>query len=150
MTVETKTEIQVARENCQRFANAHKVVFEDHGEVGFCRPCVGFTKGTGYIDLHPLSKADYEELWPHDGRLNAPPGVNAYHKHDCLAVLVTYEGDESQQADYDRAILQLDAWVRDLESQGTVEVASYATGATGMQALLSGVIGYALRYTVNA
>lgn len=140
MTTETTVSTDEARANCQRFANAHKLVFEDRGEVGFGRPCVGFTKGNGYVEYNPLSRADDYRRIPEfaDDRLYAPDGVEAYHKHDCLAVLVRDE-------DYDAAIRQLDQWVRHLESLGTVEVVSYETGATGFQAVISGVIGYALR-----
>jgi hypothetical protein len=135
-------DITEARALCQRFANDHKIVFEDHGEVGFGRPCVGFTSGSGYIDIHPLDRTDYNELWPHDARLAAPRGVEAYHKHNCLAVLVL--GDD----DYDSAILQLAQWVEHLEAQGAVEIVSYPTGASGLQAMISGMVGKALRFKV--
>jgi len=46
---------------------------ETNGEVGFGRDCVGISKDNAYIDY------DYNDnIWtPED----------AYHKHDCLAVL---------------------------------------------------------------
>lgn len=135
----TEALLQAATENCQRFANAHKVVFEDHGEVGFGRPCVGFKHGGNYVNYNPLRYPDYAYVWPRDERLLAPPETpDAYHKHDCLAVLV-------HDANYAVAVLQLDAWVRHLEAQGAVSVVDFQTGATGVQALLSGMVGRAVR-----
>lgn len=58
--------------------------------------------------------------------------VDAYHKHDCLAVL-------GRGA---RAVYQLAQWVRSMEAAGRVEVVDYETGATGMQAAFFGAIGY--------
>lgn len=60
------------------------------GEVGFGRPCVGILNGQSYVDYgYDLG------IWtPED----------AYHKHDCLAVLVY--GD-----DYDKGLEQLIKWV---------------------------------------
>ena len=31
------------------FAEKHGLIFEERGEVGFGRPCVGFTDGTRYV-----------------------------------------------------------------------------------------------------
>jgi hypothetical protein len=56
---------------------------------------------------------------------------NAYHKSDCIAVLG--RGDD--------AIRELSDWVEGLKGMGA-EVRSYQTGATGMQAILSGVTNY--------
>lgn len=136
------TDIAAISQNLQRFANAHKIVLEDHGEVGFGRPCVGFTHGNSYVDIHPLNMATYDRIWPDDDRLNAPSGVAAYHKHDCLAVLVDND-------DYTEALCQLDVWVRHLESQGELEVVDYNTGVSGVQAMFSGVLGHALRFKAH-
>ena len=127
-------------QNLQRFANEHKVLLEDNGEVGFGRPCIGFLRGGSYIAHNPYNSSDFARIWPEDQRL-LPPGTvpDAYHKHDCFAVLV--HGD-----DYDKALVQLNAWVEHLEAQGTVELVEYETGATGIHALLSGVTSYAFRF----
>ena len=123
----------------QEFANEHKLILEDKGEVGFGRPCVGFIKGTGYIDYDPLDRPDYlTKVFPNDKDLDPPQGVpNAYHKHSCMAVLV--HGD-----DYDAALEELAVWVDDLNRIG-VRVVDFPTGAYGIQALISGVTGYAFR-----
>jgi hypothetical protein len=125
--------------NLQRFANEHKLILEDEGEVGFGRPCVGFIKSGGYVDYNPMQHPDYEYAWERDARLKPPPQTpNAYHKHQCMAVLV-------QDDDYDSALEELNEWVKHLEAQGEVYVTEYKTGATGIQAILSGVFGYAVR-----
>lgn len=128
-------------QNLLRFANHHKIILQDQGEVGFGRPCVGFTHGDNYINFNPTDAVKYEyipELY--DERLEAPRGVNAYHKHDCLAVLV-------ENGDYDTALVQLNDWINHLEDQGEVKITPYPTGAVGIQALLTGVIGHAVTYT---
>lgn len=122
------------------FANKHQLVFKK-GEVGFCRPCVGFAHGDSFVAHNPF---DYETLEPipdfEDDRLNPPDGVgDAYHKHDCLCVLV-------EDDNYDAAMGQLLTWVRHLESIGELEVAHYKTGATGAQLLMVGVLAKAIRF----
>lgn len=75
------------------------------GSIGFGRDCVGILKGSSYIDyMHIYDLEPQPEFWsPED----------AYHKHDCLAVLG--HGDD--------AINQLYEWVTWLDSHGwTVEV----------------------------
>lgn len=124
----------------QEFANKHGIVLEKEGEVGFGRSCVGFTHGSGYIDFNPCKMGgDYKDIKElYDERLWAPDEVDSYHKHQCLAVLV--HGD-----DYDEGLKQLEVWIRHLESQGEVEVVDYETGATGIQAVLSGHMGKAIK-----
>jgi hypothetical protein len=41
-------------QNLQRFANEHKLILEDEGQIGFGRPCVGFVKVGSYIAYNPL------------------------------------------------------------------------------------------------
>jgi hypothetical protein len=89
------------------------------------------------VNLH--SHVDHKAIWEYDSRLNAPDGVpNAYHKHDCLAVLV-YGGN------YDVALEELNKWIMHLEFQGKIYVEEYPTGATGLQIVFSGLTGYAVR-----
>jgi len=123
----------------QTFANEHKLILEDKGEVGFGRPCVGFIKGTGYINYNPLDRSDYlTKVFAGDEDLTPPQGVpNAYHKHSCMAVLV-------HGHDYDAALEELAVWVDDWSRIG-VRVVDFPTGATGIQVLISGVTGYAFR-----
>lgn len=124
------------------FAAKHRVDFEPAGEVGFGRQCVGFSRRNCYIDYAPRVGDDFHRhpKFPDDGRLRAPAGVEAYHKHECMAVLG--EGDEAHR--------QLLTWVRHLEAQGEVEVVEYFTGHEGIQAIISGKIGSAIRFKVPA
>jgi hypothetical protein len=119
------------------FALKHEVTFDSNGECGFGRECVGFSKDQKWIDYDPLYGSDYRDHpdFPEDLRLHAPAGVDAYHKHKCMAVLG--RGEE--------ALRQLLAWVRHLEAQGEVEVVRYATGYIGIQAMVSGTHSHALR-----
>lgn len=124
-----------ARKICQDFANKHKVIFNDEGECGFGRECVGFESGERWIDFNPYKHPDYtpiEELQC-DGVL-PPDGVNNYHKHDCLAVLG--RGEE--------AVMQLARWVLSMESKGDVKIITYNTGATGMQAMFTDFLSKAV------
>jgi hypothetical protein len=124
-----------AKEICERFSLKHKVIFEEEGECGFGRECVGFSSGDNWIDHNPRDRTTHEPIadlaceatW-------APPGVNAYHKHACLAVLGRGEA----------AVIQLAEWVRSMESAGEVEVVRFLTGATGIQAAISGLTGRAV------
>lgn len=131
-----------ARERIETFCLKHKLIFEEHGEVGFGRECVGLlSKRGGYLDYNPFSLA--EPFAPIDGfedhRLRAPLTVrDAYHKHECFVILV-------EDDNYGEAIRQLAIWVEYLESLGDLEVVQYETGATGMQVMMSGLIGYALK-----
>jgi len=120
-----------AREICQVFANKHKVIFEDEGECGFGRECVGFNYGGAWVDHNPYHRETYDPI-PEFAcpDAEAPEGVDFYHKHDCLAVL----------GRGDKAIIQLAQWVRHMEAQGEVEIVEYETGAVGVQAIISGVV----------
>ena len=128
-------------EYLEAFATKHNLKLKTKGEVGFGRPCVGFTdaNGRGYIDHSPLNMQTFNEVWPQDDRLYSPPGVEAYHKHQCLAVIV-------EDDNFDAGLDQLAEWMRHLESQGDVEVVEYATGAVGVQAMVSGTHGKAIRF----
>ena len=124
----------------QAFAGKLGVRLETNGKVGFGRPCVGFTDGSdgNYIDYNPLRFPDYDNVWVPDPRLEAPDGVRAYHKHNCFAVLV-HDGK------YITALSQLLDWMNHLEAQGKLYLCEYKTGATGIQAMISGKVGYAIR-----
>jgi len=128
-----------ARANLARFALEHGLTFEEAGEVGFGRPCVGFTRDGSYVAHNPMRADTFEPITEYaDARLYPPEAVrDAYHKHDCLAVLAHNE--------YAAAMVQLDTWVRHLESLGRVRVVEYETGATGLQAAFSGRTGWTVR-----
>jgi hypothetical protein len=126
------------KDKLERFALKHKLILEEAGEVGFCRPCVGYIKGNGYVNFNPTGSVVYKPIFPDDEYYSAPV-KDAYHKHNCLAVLV-------HDDDYETALIQLGQWVDEIESRGGC-VVDYITGATGIQALLSGLVGYAFRFT---
>jgi hypothetical protein len=91
------------------WAAANKCALEDKGEVGFGRPCVGIMYGSSYVD------------WDYATMPSRSVPVDAYHKHDCLAVLV--HGD-----DYDAALEQLYTWVVAInEANMKVEVGARKT-----------------------
>lgn len=119
----------------QEFANRFKLIFEDEGECGFGRECVGLTNGNNYVDYNPTDSVNYNYIKDfYDERLFEITPDNAYHKHDCLAVLGRGEN----------AIRQLADWVNKLNELGAV-VEKYETGATGLQAIFSGTENYAVR-----
>lgn len=60
------------------------------GEVGFGRPCVGILWKTHYIDTPGSGHNDHGPFMGSDSIGGPPEHVNAYHKHDCLAVLGTH------------------------------------------------------------
>ncbi len=122
-------------EYLQDFANRHKIVFNDEGECGFGRECVGLSHGDGWIDHNPHNHTTYkpiEDVACPEAQEFSPEG--AYHKHDCLAILGRGDG----------AIKQLADWMRALEASGTVDIVDFEPGATGIQALISGMTSRAV------
>ena len=129
--------IEEHKANIQEFANRFKLIFEDDGEVGFGRKCVGLTNGSNYVDYNPTQYPNYDYVEEfYDERLYDIVPENAYHKHNCLAVL----GNEES------SIIQLSEWIDKLKELGAV-VEKYKTGATGIQALISGTENYAIKLT---
>jgi hypothetical protein len=127
--------IEECRKNIQEYANRFKLIFEDEGECGFGRECVGLTSGTNWVDYNPTDDSTGEEIKGfYDERFYEIKPPDAYYKHDCIAVLG--RGDD--------AIKQLSDWVDKLNELGAV-VETYKTGATGIQAMISGVAGKAVR-----
>ena len=128
--------IRKARKICEDFATKHKVIFEDEGECGFGRECVGFlAQGGCYVAFNPTDDSTYEIIEDFEcDNAEAPDEVDSYHKHNCMAVI----GRD------DEAIIGLAKWVEKLESFGNVRVVKYPTGAKGMQAMISGSFGYAV------
>jgi hypothetical protein len=125
-------------EKLQKFANDHGLVLNLEGEVGIGRECVGFTHGNSYVDYNPITMGgDYDPVPGfEDERIAKAAPEDAYHKHQCLAVLV--------QTDREKAIEQLGEWVDAMNEIG-VEMVDYRTGATGMQTLMTPPIGRAVR-----
>lgn len=143
-------------ERLTRFAKEHGIVLITAGSVGFGRPCVGFMRGTGYVDHNPWRRGTYEQI-PEmaDDRLYPPRELvkDAYHKHDCLCVLAR-ETEGSETPLYDEALRQLSVWVEYLERTGPVEVVPYDNNAAaeGVVGLLlgGGTVGYAIRFKDGA
>ena len=127
----------------QEFANKHSVVLEKKGEIGFGRACVGFLHGESFISYNPTDSETFKYiLGERDERICSPSGVDSYHKGNYMAVLVSAD-------DYNEGLLQLLKWVEHIESQGEVEVVEYPTGATGLQALISGMYAKAIKLKNN-
>jgi hypothetical protein len=121
------------------FAEKHGLNLVVDGECGFGRPCVGFTDArSNYVDYNPCSVGDYKPIEGlQDDRHYEITPEDAYHKHDCMAVL--------NHGDRDKALAQLLEWVEQLETIG-VEVVEYATGAMdAIQVMINGRTGYALK-----
>lgn len=127
--------IEQHKENIQEFANRFKLIFEEEGEVGFGRECVGLTNGNNYVDYNPTCEPNYDYVKDlYDERLYDIAPENAYHKHNCLCVLGRGES----------SIIDLSEWIDKLKELGAT-IEKYSTGATGFQAILSGTHNYAVR-----
>lgn len=130
--------LKQAKKICNNFAVKHKVIFAEDGEIGFMRPCVGFVKGQGYIDYNPrhdISEAEADAFFCKEFDQIKPE--DAYHKHDCLAVLVHSKASE--------AIKQLAHWAQELDAIG-IEVLPYRRVDTHyIHALLHGGGGYSIK-----
>jgi hypothetical protein len=87
------------------WASRYGATLQFNGEVGFGRPCVGILKGDHYIDTADVKNV---EAYQPGGDWWQPE--DAYHKHDCLAVL--------SYGDNDAALAQLYEWVRWLDGHG--------------------------------
>lgn len=121
-----------------RFAIDNKLILEEKGSVGFGRDCVGFVKGSGYINYNPTTYPDFDLAFPNREYIYPPnTAPDAYHKHECMCVLV-------HDDNYKKALRQLYAWVNHLTDSNNFEVLEYDTGAQGMQAIISGIVGYAI------
>lgn len=133
------------------FAEKHDIAFRAEGEIGFGRPCTGFIYEGNYIAYNPIDLSDPEYGYvfgESDDRLYSPKETpNSYHKSMNLAVLVqgSDDGGTSNNDDWAAAHLELHFWIKHLEAQGEVEIVDYSTGATGMQAVFSGVTAKAVR-----
>ena len=64
------------------------------------------------------------------------------HKHNCFAVLVDNDN-------YDRGLHELNQWIKHLEAQGELELVTFSTGATGLQAIVTGATGTAFKFIDN-
>lgn len=76
------------------WAANNSCTLELNGEVGFGRECVGITMSGNYPDYQWHD----EEYNPQNGDIWVPE--NAYHKHECVAVLGRGEEAEAQLYDW--------------------------------------------------
>lgn len=121
----------------EEFASKHGIEFSHDGTAGF-REAVGYTYLNNYIMYKPLNMSTYEEIPGfEDDSIGDRAPEDAHHKVQCLAVLVKEGGNEV-------ALDQLYDWTMDMEGMG-VEFKTYRTEAVGVQAMLSGTTGMAVR-----
>lgn len=101
----------------QTWCAGQNVQLVTKGEVGFGRPCVGVNQNSTYLDFtwtgYNEDREVMRELYADQNiqafRQAAPE--DAYHKHDCMAVLV--HGD-----DYGKALDQLYDWIKWCDEHG--------------------------------
>ena len=116
MTDETNDSVSAEEEITflRNWAANNKAYFEDEGSVGFGRECVGIVKGDeypAYRHYEQVPPPEYLQLVHECAEADPPDGVeDAYHKHDCLAVLGRGPS----------AIHQLYVWVKHLEARDIV------------------------------
>lgn len=123
------------KKNIQEFADKFDLIFDQAGECGFGRHCVGIRKDNFWLNYNPIHMGTYEEIEEfYDERLNKILPEDAYHKHPCVAVLGRNE----------EAIRQLSEWIDKLKELD-VTVEKYKTGATGLQAMVSGTHNFTLK-----
>lgn len=109
------------------------------GECGFGRPCVGIMSNEQWVGYNPYysgrNGADFHKLDEyHDERLCPPPEVeDAYHKHQCFAVLA--HGDPP---DYGKALRQLRIWIEKLRKLGKPRVVLFDGGEGSLRAHVTG------------
>jgi len=110
------------------WAERYGALLQTEGEVGFGRSCVGITKDGTYPGYREYEHVEFALL--HECPEAAPPAEvkDAYHKHDCLAVLG--RGPD--------IIHQLYAWVRHLEAQGIGIAVLPRRPANDIDALING------------
>ena len=90
------------KQNIQEFANQHKIIFDDEGDCGFGRECIGLRSDHTWIAFNPYDSETYKPIEEYsDDRFHAIAPKDAYHKHDCIAVL----------GRGDKVIIQLSDWV---------------------------------------
>ena len=93
MTTETATRAEQIV-YITEWASRYGATLQFNGEVGFGRPCVGILKGDHYIDTADVKNV---EAYQPGGDWWQPE--DAYHKHDCLAVL-SYGDNDAALAHY--------------------------------------------------
>lgn len=100
-------------EHIKLFVEQTGLRFEDKGEIGFGRNCVGIVddKTNSYIAYHSYD-SEYKVKLYHEVAGNTRP-EDAYHKGPYLAVL--YDGTEEGKV---KAINQLNEWIEKILAAG--------------------------------
>jgi hypothetical protein len=103
-----------------KFCEEIDAEFYIHSSCGLGRPCIGIVKDSSFIEYNPIDdNLQYKLDYYYEGfNKIAPP--DAYHKFNCVAVLL--HGKDDIIMDYEEAIDQLYNWVLDLEEIGVVLV----------------------------
>lgn len=121
-------------------------VFEERGEIGFGRNCVGIvnTSTQSYVAYETRHPRTFEVIAQHEVAyaLQAP---NAYHKGPYLAVL--YDGTEEKRLE---AIAELEQWISNIlaagykleEYQEVNTLTALAYGGSVTQKALGGGMNY--------
>ena len=81
----------------KEWAHNNKLRLELQGECGFGRECVGVIGSDCYPEYHWYSEEDYDRE-DENGEVWRPE--DAYHKHECVAVLGRGENAEAQLYDW--------------------------------------------------
>ena len=107
----------------QEYCGKYGLELELEGTCGFGRPCVGVLVNDLYPDYAWYS-ADYSRQADKNGRVWTPE--HAYHKHECVAVLVTDENTQEAAED------ELFNWLWWFESNGFVVETGKLEQRTGL------------------
>lgn len=174
-----------AEKLCDEFARKHDIQFRRYGTCGFGRHCSGFSRDGTWVAYHPR-KASYPHFqalnpdrWDkveefNKARLDAPEGVEAYHKDDYLcvlhgagciddkefakmfgtaetpdAIIEVPDHEKPRTPQMEEAVIQLARWVLHMEEVAAFRnselfVGTFNNGYRGMQAMLSGTMNPAI------
>jgi len=111
---------QESEDICRNFADEHGIEYR-LGEVGFGQPCVGYLvtedeKRGSYIDYNPVNQVG-QHYFPFNECLEPINITDAYHKHDCMCVLLR---DDLADKALEVAVCQLANWVIQYDMIGVV------------------------------
>lgn len=135
MKEEKELSLDEIRLDLLNFCKEIGAIFMEQGEIGFGRPCVGITNGRACLSYSPSLSDDrctpLKDLW--DEAIDPPASVeDSYHKGDYMAVLI-HDDDE------EKALRQLHIWIEHIRKAGGAKLITFVTGASGAQALFSGL-----------
>jgi hypothetical protein len=106
--------------NIKTFADRFNLIFEEEGQCGLGRECVGLIFGDNYVDYNPCDDTylDYIEYF-YDERLYDIKPTDAYHKHDCIAVLGRGDDVIRQLSDWIDSLNELNAVIEKISISST-------------------------------